>query len=213
MRLIIPDPDRHGRALRSPSRRMGLSRRGGCSMSRGGTPLPNERRTSERMVIMTTNTGRAPREARFSSGPCAKRPGWTPAILKDAPLGRSHRAKAGKAKLKLAIDLTREFLRFRPITGSASSRVRYRRGRNGALVLARPARRRRVRLGNLRRGLGHRYRRAIEARGCPRAQAAYGEMPDLARSISTMTSSSPGTARHRACAFPTPIGSRPTARA
>jgi phosphoserine aminotransferase len=46
----------------------------------------------------------------FSSGPCAKRPGWSPENLKSAPLGRSHRAKVGKAKLKLAIDLTREVL-------------------------------------------------------------------------------------------------------
>jgi phosphoserine aminotransferase len=46
----------------------------------------------------------------FSSGPCAKRPGWTPQALKDAALGRSHRAKIGKTKLKLAIDLTREVL-------------------------------------------------------------------------------------------------------
>ena len=51
-----------------------------------------------------------PQDARFSSGPCAKRPGWTPEVLKDAALGRSHRAKVGKAKLKLAIDLTREVL-------------------------------------------------------------------------------------------------------
>ena len=51
-----------------------------------------------------------PANACFSSGPCAKRPGWTPEALKDAPLGRSHRAKLGKAKLKLAIDLTREVL-------------------------------------------------------------------------------------------------------
>ncbi|MGC2776338.1 MAG: phosphoserine transaminase [Bradyrhizobium sp.] len=46
----------------------------------------------------------------FSSGPCAKRPGWTSENLKDAPLGRSHRAKIGKAKLKQAIELTREVL-------------------------------------------------------------------------------------------------------
>src|ERR1700688_4657351 len=46
----------------------------------------------------------------FSSGPCAKRPGWTPQNLSDAALGRSHRAKIGKAKLKLAIELTREVL-------------------------------------------------------------------------------------------------------
>jgi phosphoserine aminotransferase len=51
-----------------------------------------------------------PKNACFSSGPCAKRPGWTPEILKDAALGRSHRAKLGKAKLKRAIDLTREAL-------------------------------------------------------------------------------------------------------
>jgi phosphoserine aminotransferase len=46
----------------------------------------------------------------FSSGPCAKRPGWNPQNLKDAALGRSHRAKLGKAKLKQAIELTREVL-------------------------------------------------------------------------------------------------------
>ena len=46
----------------------------------------------------------------FSSGPCAKRPGWSLENLNGAPLGRSHRAKAGKAKLKLAIELTREVL-------------------------------------------------------------------------------------------------------
>jgi phosphoserine aminotransferase len=46
----------------------------------------------------------------FSSGPCAKRPGWNAQNLKDAALGRSHRAKIGKAKLKLAIELTRQVL-------------------------------------------------------------------------------------------------------
>ncbi|PPQ37724.1 phosphoserine aminotransferase apoenzyme [Rhodoblastus acidophilus] len=51
-----------------------------------------------------------PKNPNFSSGPCAKRPGWSFEALKDAPLGRSHRAKVGKAKLKLAIELTREVL-------------------------------------------------------------------------------------------------------
>jgi len=46
----------------------------------------------------------------FSSGPCAKRPGWTPQALKDALVGRSHRSKPGKAKLKDAIDRTRKIL-------------------------------------------------------------------------------------------------------
>src|SRR6201995_2532385 len=46
----------------------------------------------------------------FSSGPCGKRPGLDPQKYKDAALGRSHRAKLGKAKLKQAIELTREVL-------------------------------------------------------------------------------------------------------
>jgi phosphoserine aminotransferase len=54
--------------------------------------------------------GRRPLNPHFSSGPCAKRPGWTAAALDRALLGRSHRAKPGKARLKLAIDLTRELL-------------------------------------------------------------------------------------------------------
>ncbi|PPJ45698.1 phosphoserine transaminase [Rhizobium sp. KAs_5_22] len=51
-----------------------------------------------------------PNNTHFSSGPCSKRPGWSLEALGDAPLGRSHRAKVGKAKLKQAIDLTREIL-------------------------------------------------------------------------------------------------------
>ena len=46
----------------------------------------------------------------FSSGPCAKRPGWSLEALRDACLGRSHRSKAGKAKLKEVIDRTRAIL-------------------------------------------------------------------------------------------------------
>ncbi len=46
----------------------------------------------------------------FSSGPCAKIPGWTPALLDKALLGRSHRSPEGKARLKRAIDLTRDIL-------------------------------------------------------------------------------------------------------
>src|SRR5918912_1148568 len=45
-----------------------------------------------------------------ASGPCAKRPGWSPDNLSTESLGRSHRAKIGKARLKRAIDLTREVL-------------------------------------------------------------------------------------------------------
>ena len=60
---------------------------------------------------MTVATpGVRPLVPHFSSGPCAKRPGWNLQALTDALLGRSHRSKVGKAKLKRAIDLTREIL-------------------------------------------------------------------------------------------------------
>ena len=51
-----------------------------------------------------------PANPRFSSGPCAKPPTWTPDALADAPLGRSHRAAIGKEKLRAAIEGTREIL-------------------------------------------------------------------------------------------------------
>ncbi len=52
-----------------------------------------------------------PQNPKFSSGPCTKRPGWELAALKNASLGRSHRAAEGKAKLQQAIDLTRTVLK------------------------------------------------------------------------------------------------------
>jgi phosphoserine aminotransferase len=54
--------------------------------------------------------GVRPSNPHFSSGPCAKRPGWSLQALTDAVLGRSHRSKIGKAKLKRAIEMTREIL-------------------------------------------------------------------------------------------------------
>ena len=59
---------------------------------------------------MTTRPETLPKRAHFSSGPCAKRPGWNASQLATESLGRSHRSKIGKARLKLAIDLTREIL-------------------------------------------------------------------------------------------------------
>src|SRR5450631_658903 len=55
--------------------------------------------------------GVRPADARFSSGPTKKRPGWNLQALEGALLGRSHRSKPGKAKLKEAIDRTRALLR------------------------------------------------------------------------------------------------------
>ena len=58
-----------------------------------------------------TKPASRPNNPRFSSGPCAKNPSFELILLKDAPLGRSHRAGIGKAKLKAAIDGTREILK------------------------------------------------------------------------------------------------------
>jgi phosphoserine aminotransferase len=60
--------------------------------------------------MTATKPGVRPASPHFSSGPCAKRPGWTFQNLTEAVLGRSHRSKAGRARLKRAIDLTREVL-------------------------------------------------------------------------------------------------------
>ncbi|HZG28592.1 MAG TPA: phosphoserine transaminase [Ensifer sp.] len=62
------------------------------------------------MAETAAKPGVRPQNNHFSSGPCSKRPGWSLDALSDAPVGRSHRAKVGKAKLKEAIDLTREIL-------------------------------------------------------------------------------------------------------
>ncbi|MEO0930184.1 MAG: phosphoserine transaminase, partial [Pseudomonadota bacterium] len=61
--------------------------------------------------MVLTKPATRPANARFSSGPCAKPPTWNLDALRDAALGRSHRAAVGKAKLAEAIELTREILR------------------------------------------------------------------------------------------------------
>jgi len=61
-----------------------------------------------------TKPAMRPARPEFSSGPCAKRPGWSPENLRAAVLGRSHRSKAGKARLVAAIDQTRSVLKVPP---------------------------------------------------------------------------------------------------
>ena len=61
-------------------------------------------------MTMPTKPDQRPADPRFSSGPCAKPPAWSLDRLSGASLGRSHRSAEGKAKLKAAIDGTRELL-------------------------------------------------------------------------------------------------------
>ena len=57
-----------------------------------------------------TKPGKKPNNPCFSSGPCAKRPGWSLDVLSDAVVGRSHRSKLGRARLREVIDRTRAVL-------------------------------------------------------------------------------------------------------
>lgn len=77
----------------------------------GGTPLPNEGHLSARITAMAISHPAArPANPRFSSGPCPKPPAFKLENLAGAAIGRSHRSAIGKAKLKEAIEGTREIL-------------------------------------------------------------------------------------------------------
>ena len=118
----------------------------------------------------------------FSSGPCAKRPGWNPQNLKDAALGRSHRAKVGKAKLKLAIELTREMLEVptdyhigivpASDTGAVEMALWSLLGEHPVTT---------TRLGIVRRRLDQRRRQGVEAQGRHKLNTGYGDLPDLSK--------------------------------
>jgi phosphoserine aminotransferase len=77
-----------------------------------GAPAPSALRLSlpqpEELIQMKPTS--KPKNPCFSSGPCAKRPGWTLEALKDAAVGRSHRAKIGKAKLAEVIERSKKVL-------------------------------------------------------------------------------------------------------
>ena len=122
---------------------------------------------------MSNQPGVRPAIPHFSSGPCAKRPGWTLQALTDAVLGRSHRSKSGKAKLKRAIDLTaRNSGRARGLSHRHRAGLRHRRRRDGAVVAARPAPGHHAGLGILRRRLGQRRPERAEAQGRDGAEGA-----------------------------------------
>ena len=150
----------------------------------------------------------------FSSGPCAKRPGWSLAALAGrlarplAPLEAGQGEAAGGDR-----PLARAPRPARRLAPRHRAGVGHRRHRDGDVVAARRARRRRARLGELRRAVGHRRRQAAEAR---RRARARGRLRPAARprrrSTARATSSSPGTAPPPASSCRTATGSPPTAR-
>src|SRR6516225_8595114 len=123
-----------------------------------------------------------PTAPHFSSGPCAKRPGWSLQALTDAALGRSHRAKIGKAKLKLAIDLTREVLevpadyRIAIVPASDTGAVEM---ALWSLLGARPVTT--LAWESFGEGWVSDIVKELKLKAVTKLNAAYGEIPDLAK--------------------------------
>src|SRR6202789_4481929 len=123
-----------------------------------------------------------PNVPHFSSGPCAKRPGWNPQYLKDAALGRSHRAKVGKAKLKLAIELTREVLevpadyRIGIVPASETGAVEM---ALWSLLGARPVTT--IAWESFGEGWVNDIVKELKLKDVTRLHAGYGEIPDLSK--------------------------------
>jgi len=123
-----------------------------------------------------------PKVPHFSSGPCAKRPGWNPQNLKDAALGRSHRAKIGKARLKLAIELTREVLevpkdyRIAIVPASDTGAVEM---ALWSLLGARPVTT--IAWESFGEGWVNDIVKELKLKDVTRLHAAYGEIPDLSK--------------------------------
>ena len=158
--------------------------------------------------------GLRPANPNFSSGPCAKRPGWSLDALANAALGRSHRAKIGKSKLEQAIELTRDVLQVpadyrigivpASDTGAVEMALWSLLGERGVDMVA---------WESLRLGLGHRCRQAAQARRCAALRGALWRTARTGRrSISTAMWSSPGTARPRVFAFRTAISFPPAGK-
>src|ERR1044072_4413272 len=126
--------------------------------------------------------GVRPAVPHFSSGPCAKRPGWSLSALTDAVLGRSHRSKIGKAKLKRAIELTREVLevpadyRIGIVPGSDTGAVEM---ALWSLLGARPVTM--VAWESFGEGWGSDVVKELKLKEEKVVKAPYGELPDLGK--------------------------------
>jgi phosphoserine aminotransferase len=121
-----------------------------------------------------------PKSAHFSSGPCAKRPGWTPEILQNALLGRSHRSKEGKQRLVDAIELHRKLLGIpadykigivpASDTGAVEMALWSMLGPRGVDVLA---------WESFGAGWGSDISKELKLKDVRTLKAGYGEIPDL----------------------------------
>src|SRR5499427_4813043 len=126
--------------------------------------------------------GMRPVTPHFSSGPCAKRPGWSLQTLTDAVLGRSHRSRAGRAKLKRAIDLTREVLevpadyRIGIVPASDTGAVEL---ALWSLLGARPVTM--LAWESFGEGWVTDVKKQLKLKGVKVIKAAYGEIPDLGK--------------------------------
>src|ERR1700709_2339983 len=137
-----------------------------------------------------------PNVPHFSSGPCAKRPGWSPEKLKDAGLGRSHRANIGKAKLKLAIEPTRDVLqvsagyRIGIVPASDTGAVEM---ALWSLLGARPVTT--VAWESFGEGWVSDIVKELKLKDVTKLHAGYGQIPDLAKAdpASAIVSTRPGT--------------------
>lgn len=132
------------------------------------------------MTKPATRPATKPARPHFSSGPCAKRPGWTPEILKNALVGRSHRSKEGKARLVEAIELHRKILGIpadyrigivpASDTGAVEMALWSLLGPRGVDVLA---------WESFGSGWGADISKELKLKDVRTLKAAYGEIPDL----------------------------------
>jgi phosphoserine aminotransferase len=129
-----------------------------------------------------TQPAARPRVNHFSSGPCAKRPGWNLQNLEKALVGRSHRSKPGKARLKYAIELTREVLGVPATykigivpasdTGAVEMALWSLLGARGVEVLA---------WESFGEGWATDVVKQLKLKDAKITKAPYGELPDLAK--------------------------------
>jgi phosphoserine aminotransferase len=131
---------------------------------------------------MTNVPAARPRVPHFSSGPCAKRPGWNLQALEQALVGRSHRSKPGKVRLKRALDLTREVLAIpadylvgivpASDTGAVEMALWTMLGARGVEVLT---------WESFGEGWATDVVKQLKLKDAKITKAAYGELPDLAK--------------------------------